>query len=153
MGYHKYSVKLTDKERKKLKEITSRGTELVRRTKHALILLNIDESKGKKSTDGVIATTLGVGVSTVERVRKNYCKKGFDFALNGEKVNRDYRSKVDGKLEAHLIMLACSEPPKSRARWTVRLLTDKIVELGYIGSISKSTVGLALKKTHLNSGR
>lgn len=153
MGYKKYIVRLKDEEKAKLKEITTRGSGLIRRVKHAMILLNVDEGNNERLTDKKISHTLGVGITTVGRIRRRYVEKGLDFALNGEHVNRDYRSKVNGDLEAHLIMLACTEPPEGRAKWTVRLLADKVVELGYIDSISKTTIALALKKMNLSHGR
>lgn len=146
MAYKKYIVKLKDDELKRLEDITARGSGLVRRMKHALILIDVDQAHGRGLTDEVVAKALKVGISTVDRVRKNYVEHGFNYALNGMKVNKNYHRKVTGELEAKLTMLACSAPPEGRARWTLTLLSDRAVALKFIDSISISTVGRILKK-------
>ena len=88
----------------------------------------------------------------IDRVKKRFIEEGFDVALDGRKSNRIYAKKADGDFEAHLIALSCSEPPEGFARWSLRLLADKVVELDYIGSISHEAVRRVLKKTKLNHG-
>lgn len=88
----------------------------------------------------------------IDRVKKRFVEEGFDVALNRRKRNRIYAKKTDGEFEAHLIALSCSEPPEGFARWSLRLLADKVVELNYIDSISHETVRRILKKTKSNRG-
>lgn len=146
MPYKKYIVKLKDDELKRLEDITARGSGLVRRMKHALILIAVDQAHGKGLTDEVVTKALKVGSSTVERVRKNYVEHGLDYALNGMKVKKNYHRKITGDIEAKVVMLACSESPGGRAKWTIRLLTERLIALEYVKSISKSSVGRILKK-------
>ena len=89
----------------------------------------------------------------IDRVKKRFVVDGLDVALNGRKGSRVYKRKVDGELEAHLIALSCSEPPEGFARWSLRLLADKAVELDYIEQISHETVRRILKKTSSSPGR
>jgi hypothetical protein len=88
----------------------------------------------------------------IDRVKKRFIEEGLDVALHGRKGSRIYAKKADGDFEAHLIALSCSEPPEGFARWSLRLLADKVVELDYIGSISHEAVRRVLKKTKLNLG-
>ena len=82
----------------------------------------------------------------IDRVKKRFVEEGLEVALNGKKSDRIYAKKVDGDLEAHIVALSCSEPPEGFARWSLRLLADKVVELGYIEDISHETVRRTLKK-------
>ena len=82
----------------------------------------------------------------IDRVKKRFVEEGLEVALNGRKGSRIYAKKADGDFEAHLIALSCSEPPEGFARWSLRLLADKVVELDYIGGISHETVRRVLKK-------
>jgi len=95
--------------------------------------------------------TLGVDRKTSDRVRRNYHEHGLEKALQ-EKLRRGTPSKIDGRLEATLIMLACSTPPEGSARWALRLLTDKLIELKAIDAISSETVRTILKKMNVNLG-
>ena len=88
----------------------------------------------------------------VERMKKRFVLEGLDVALNGRKGSRIYAKKVDGDFEAHLVALSCSEPPEGFARWSLRLLADKVVELEYIDSISHETIRRILKKTKSSPG-
>ena len=82
----------------------------------------------------------------IDRVRRRFVEEGLEVALNGEKKDRIYAKKVDGDVEAHLVALSCSEPPEGFAKWSLRLLADKAVELGYVEDISHETVRRTLKK-------
>lgn len=145
----KYKITLTKEEAGELKEITQKGKKSVRVIKNALILLNADEGEyGKAKKDEEIADFLDVTVRTIENVRKRFIEDGFEIALSGKPKEREYKHKVDGDAEAHLIALSCSEPPKGFARWSLRLLADKMVELKYINEISHETVRRVLKKTN-----
>jgi transposase len=144
----KYKVTLTHKEVEELREITKKGKRSARVLKNALILLNADEGKyGKGKKDGEISEFLDVTVQTIENIRKRFIEDGFEAALSGKPKEREYKHKIDGDAEAHLIAMSCGEPPKGFARWTLRLLADKMVELKYIDDISHETVRRVLKKT------
>ena len=118
------------------------------------ILLKADQSdNGPGWPDERIGEALDVTVQTIERVRKQLVEEGFDVVLSRRKYTQKVsRKKIDGDVEAHLVALSCSEPPPGRARWTLRLLADSIVEIGYVESISYEAVRQTLKKTNLNRG-
>lgn len=142
-----YKVTLTDSEIKVLEEITRRGKRGALIIRNAYILLNANEGDGgRKQKDKDIAKLLGITTRTLENIRKKFVLDGFDEALYGKKGERVYARKVDGDVEAHLIALSCSKPPKGFARWSLRLLSDKMVELKYADSISYETVRTVLKK-------
>lgn len=144
----KYKITLTKQEISELKEITQKGKRSARVIKNALILLNADEGKyGKGKKDDEISEFLDVTVRTIENVRRRFIEEGFEAALSGKPSEREYENKIDGDAEAHLIALSCGEPPKGFARWSLRLLADKMVELKYVDSISHETVRRVLKKT------
>ena len=88
----------------------------------------------------------------IDRVKKRFVEEGFDVALNGRKGSRIYAKKADGDFEAHLVALSCSDPPEGFARWSLRLLADKVVELNYIDSISHETIRRVLKKMKSSRG-
>jgi transposase len=108
----------------------------------ARVLLKADEG----STDAAVASALEIGLSTVSRVRKRCVEQGVEQALR-ERARPGARRKLSGRQEAHLIAVACSAPPAGHARWTLRLLAGKVVELGFAPSISPETVRSMLKKT------
>jgi transposase len=120
----------------------------------ARILLKADQSdNGPGWSDEKISEALDVTVQTIERVRKQLVEEGFDAVISRRKYTQKVsRKKIDGDVEAHLVALSCSEPPPGRARWTLRLLADTIVELGYVQNISHEAVRQTLKKTNLNRG-
>jgi hypothetical protein len=148
----KYRVTLEAEEREELRRLLSGGKGEVRVLKHAQILLKADESAGGPGWDDVrIAEAIGVGSATVQRVRERFVQEGFAAALRlYRKGSRLYKTKLDGKQEAHLIALACSAPPEGRGRWTLRLLADKMVALSYVDDVSYETVRQTLKKTSLS---
>lgn len=147
MKIHK--VTLTQEEIVQLKAITSKGQKRARVVKNALMLLNVDEGPyGKRRKDEDVADILDVTVRTLENIRKRFVLDGFDIALYGKPRVRTYDRKVDGDVEAHLIALSCSAPPEGYAKWSLRLLADKMVELQYIESISHEKVRQVLKKTN-----
>lgn len=141
MPAKKYMVKLEASERNQLLEMTRKGTIGARKMKRAQILLKADE--GWKDAD--IIKALNTNRSTVERTRKRLVEGGLDKALN-EDPRPGQRPKLDGKAEAHLIALACSDAPGGRDHWPLRLLADKLVELGVVESISYETVRQTMKK-------
>jgi transposase len=106
----------------------------------------------KRSTNEEIACVLNISMRKIDRVKKRFVEEGIEVALNGRKGSRIYAKKADGNFEAHLVALSCSEPPEGFARWSLRLLADKVVELGYIDSISHEAVRRILKKTKPSLG-
>jgi len=144
MPAKKYVVKLTEEERDELKRLISRGKSSARKQTRARILLKADE--GLK--DREIVAALGVGRSTVERTRKRFVEGNLAKALN-EDPRPGARRKVDGRVEAHLIATACAPAPEGHARWSLRLLAERLVELGVVESISHETVRQVLKKNEL----
>ena len=151
----RYRITLTEEERKELKSITSKGKHRSQKVINALILLNCDEGdfQAKKSTNEQAAGVLKISMKKIDRVKKRFVEEGLYVSLNGHKGKRVYEKKADGDLEAHLVALSCSEPPEGFARWSLRLLADRVVELSYIDSISYETVRRVLKKTKLNHGK
>jgi transposase len=146
----KYPVILSETERDDLKRLIAAGTAPARKLTHARILLKADQSpEGPGWVDDAVAEAVEVSQPTVSRVRKQYVEEGLEAALNRRPPNREYHRKLDGKQEARLVALACSEPPEGQARWSLRLLADKMVELEIVEEdISYQTVRRTLKKTN-----
>jgi transposase len=142
-----YVVDLAVEEKDLLIRFLRKGKSSARSQTRARILLLSDEGL----EDDEIVETLKVSKSTVSRIRKRYCEGGLDFALN-EKPRSGAPRKIDGRVEAQLTLLACSDPPEGRSRWTVKLLTDRLVELGFVDSISHMSVQRLLKKMKLSLG-
>ncbi len=145
----KYPVILNDIEREELKRLIAAGTAPARKLTHARILLKADQStEGPGWVDEKVADAVEVSQPTVARVRKQYFEEGLEAALNRRAPNREYYRKLDGEQEARLVTLACSEPPEGQARWSLRLLADKLVELEVVEEeVSYQTVRRTLKKT------
>ncbi len=152
---NRYTVTLTEDEREALNELTSKGKHNSQKILNALILLNCDKGEWNinHSTNEEISRVLNISMRKIDRVKKRFVEEGLEVALNGEKRDRIYAKKVDGDFEAHLVALSCSEPPEGFARWSLRLLADQVVELGYIENISHETVRRTLKKTKSNPGK
>lgn len=151
MPKKKFLIELTDKERIQLTKIVKKGSSPAKVIIRANILLASDSSTGKSSTVAETAIRFSTTPTTVQTVKTTFAKSGLDSALYRKKrVTPPVQPKVDGNFEAHLIALCCSDPPEGYERWTLRLLADKCVELGYVDSISHMTVNRTLKKTNLN---
>lgn len=150
----KHIVRLSAEERKALKKLITSGRGPARMFTRARILLKADQgNNGPGWPDERISEAFDVTVQTIERVRKELVEEGFEAVLSRRKYTQKVsRKKIDGDVEAHLVALSCSEPPEGRVRWTLRLLADSIVELGYVQSISHEAVRQTLKKTKLNRG-
>ncbi len=144
-----YRVKLTNEERLELKEIISKGKSAAHKQTHARILLLSDEA----SPDGIkkdqeIVSFLRTSLRTVERVRQRFVTEGFESAIN-PKPQKKYRAKnLDGAGEAFLVATACSQAPEGQADWTLRLLSERLVECNITESISHETIRQTLKKTN-----
>ncbi len=150
-----YKVTLNKKERNELLDISRKGSHKSQRVLNALILLNCDRGRhqNKGSKNQQIADVLGVSMKKIDRVKKRFVEDGLDVALNGHTSTRTYEKIADGNFEANLLALSCSKPPDGFARWSLRLLADKAVELQYIPSVSHETVRQLLKKTKQNLGK
>ena len=148
----KYPVILNDTERDELKRLIAAGTAPARKLTHARILLKADQGpEGPGWVDDAVAEAVETSQPTVSRVRKQYVEEGLEAALDRRPPNREYHRKLDGEQEARLVALACSEPPEGRARWSLRLLADKLVELEIVEEeVSYQTVRRTLKKTNLS---
>jgi transposase len=149
-----YKVTLTVEERKSLLELIAAGKAAAKKLLHARILLKADASPGAPAwSDARIAEALELNVRTIERLRQRFVAQGLDTALGRKKQDRPSRQRtLDGKAEARLIALACSDPPQGRVRWTLRLLADKLVELEIVDTVSTETVRRTLKKTNSSRG-
>ena len=146
----KYQVRLTSQERGVLRRLVAGGTAPARMITHARILLKADLD-GPGWSDAQIAQAVEVGLSTIVRVRRACVRGGIDAALHRRLPSVTRPPKLDGRQEAHLIALSCTTPPDGRARWSLRLLTDRFVELeGTI--VSDETVRRVLKKTNSSPG-
>jgi transposase len=148
MGLPKYAVTLSDDERTHLRTLLRRGTVSARRLMRARILLTADEDR----TDVEVAEVVGVGIATVHRIRQRCVEEGLEAAL-GEHRRKGAAPKFTPKQHAHVIALACSTPPAGHARWTLRLLADRVVELGLVERCSYETIRRTLKKTPSSRGK
>ena len=150
----RYAVKLTKSEVEELMSIINKGSHTSQTFRTAYILLNCDEGRySEKVTNEQISKVLKVGMRTVDRVKKKFIEEGFESCLDRRPTSRIYERKTDGDVEAKLVTLCCSDPPKGFAKWSLRLLADKMVELNYVESISHATVRSMLKKTNLSLGK
>jgi transposase len=143
----KYVVRLTEQERDELQSVVKKGTAKAYRVKHANILLKAD-ANGPGWTDQKIAEAFGCHSNTVVYVRQRFVEEGLERALGRKKQRRPSRAKLlDGEQEAQLIAVSCGPPPEGRARWTLRLLSQRLVEMEIAETISHETVRQVLKKT------
>ena len=144
MAAIKYKVKLTESERSRLNEVSHRGKPSVRTVKRALALLKADEGLRDREIAGVLL----VNAATVARVRKRFVEEGLEAAIN-DRPRPGRERKLNGRQEAHLVAVACSESTRrTHVNWTLHLLADKVVEMEFAGSISLETVRQILKKTN-----
>jgi len=143
----KYLVHLTEDERTYLKSLIHKGKVAAHKRLHAEILLKADLGElGEKWQDKQIGETFGLSTRTVERVRERLVREGLEAALNRAAPVRARKRKIDGENEAHLVALMCGDAPEGRSRWTLRLLGQRMVELGYVESVAHETIRQALKK-------
>jgi transposase len=149
----RYKVTLTRAEHEQLKAVLDKGKHSSQQYRNACILLNSDEGPyGHKLSNEQIAKVLQINTKTVERVKQRFVEEGFEECMDRKPYPKKGPIKTDGDFEAHLVALSCSEAPKGYARWSLRLLADKMVELKYTDSISHETVRQVLKKTKSNRG-
>jgi len=142
----KHVISLTALQRAELCLMARSGRASARQVLRAKILLKADAG-GEAATDQEIAESLAVGVATVERVRARFVQQGHAALDRRRQPPRPEKRRLDGKGEAQLVMLACSQPPDGRDHWTLDLLADRMVKLRHVGKLSGDTVGRTLKKT------
>lgn len=154
-GMEIYKITLSEDERAQLEEIVSKGSHQSQKVLNALILLNCDQSQGpgQRHSGAQIASVLRVSERKIDRVKKRCVEEGIDAALNKQVAAKTYDSKIDGELEARLIAMSCGPAPEGHARWSLRLLADRAVELQYVDSLSHEAVRKVLKKTNSSPGR
>jgi transposase len=149
----KYRVTLEVEERAALEQLVSTGKSASRKLTHARILLLADAERGACHTDDDIVEALGVSPKTISRVRRRFVTEGIDTAIDHRpQPTRPDKIKIKGDVEQRLVELACTDPPRGRCHWTLRLLADEMVVLGLVNSISTETVRQALKKTTSSPG-
>ena len=146
----KYRIELNVAQRQHLEKLTSSGKVPARQMKRAQILLKSD-LKTKWSYEQ-IAEAFDVSAVTIATVRKTFVEQGLEVALQRKKPEREYEHALDGEGEAHLIALACSQPPSGRKHWSLRLLQSRFVKLGHANSISHETIRRVLKKKNSSLG-
>jgi hypothetical protein len=146
----KYVVVLNEEQRQHLEKITSSGKVPARQMKRAQILLKSDLQTNWSYEQ--IMEAFDVSAVTVAAVRRAFVEQGLEATLQRKKPDREYEHILDGEGEAHLIALACSEPPAGRAKWSLRLLQDRFVKRGHVDTISYETIRRVLKKTNSSLG-
>lgn len=143
----KYHVTLTEEERGELESITTKGKRSARVIQSAYILLNCDTgNQNRPMKDSDIASFLGITERTVENIRKKFVMDGYEIALYGKPSERVYIKNIDGEAEARIIALSCGQPPQGYARWSLRMLANKAVELKHVDAVSHETIRSVLKK-------
>jgi transposase len=143
----RYKVELKAEEKQGLEKLISSGVAPARKLMRARILLKVNA--GMKKAE--ISQALDVSINTVTNVCRAFQSQGIE-AVERKKPDREYEHSIDGEAEAHLIAIACSEPPEGRERWTLRLLQTEMVNRKYVDEVSHETIRAALKKTNLNLG-
>ncbi len=144
----KYVVQLSSEDRQRCLDLIGAGTAHTRTVMHARVLLKADSGpQGPGWTDAAVAEAVEVSPTTVTRIRHRFAREGLETTLEHYRgPNREYRRKLDGRQEAHLLALAHSAPPEGHKQWSLRLLADKMVELKYVDSLSHVTVSRTLKR-------
>jgi len=150
----KYIVTLEKEERAKLAEVIARRSSKSEIVKRAFVLLSLDEiGELPKKTDEEIRQDYKVGQRTIERLRKRFVEEGFERALEGKPQTKFREKKIDGRVEAKLVVLRCSEAPEGSQKWSFRLLAETLVANGEIATISHESVRQVLKKMKSNRGK
>jgi len=150
---YKHVVRLSAQERTHLERLIATGKNSAATLLHARILLKADADHADSNWEDVrITVALDTSVSTVLRIRKAFVEQGLDAALYRKRSTRHYQRKLDGAGEARLVAIACGKAPAGRARWTMQLLADKLIELKIVDTISDDTVHRTLKKTTSSPG-
>ncbi len=146
--YKRYVVRLSEEERQRIEALIRRGGAHARSLLYGRILLKADASEGGPAwTDERIAEAMETSTDTVARERRRFAEDGLEMALLAKKPGRPRRRVLDGRAEARLVALACSDPPEGRSNWALRLLAERMVEFGHVGTVSRETIRRTLKKT------
>ena len=145
-------LSLTPEQRQQLESVVRTGQHAARKQNRARILLLLDRSQDKTRTDEDIAAILGCHFKTVSNIRRRFLAAGLEATLTDKPMGPSSPRKMTGELEAQITLLACSNAPEGCSHWTLRLLADRAVELGYVESLSHVTVGETLKKTKSSPG-
>lgn len=149
----KYIVRLTEEERTRLKGMLSNGKIAVKKHQTAQVLMLADDSdRGPSHTDEEIKEIVGTSIKTIGRIRKKFVEEGFEAPFTRKPYKSSVKLTFGGEEEAKLIALCCSKPPAGYARWSLRLLAKKVVELEIVEATSHETVRQTLKKTSLSLG-
>jgi hypothetical protein len=148
----KYQVSLTIQERTLLEAIINKRSEKSAVVKRAFVLLAADTGGDKQWVDSRISESYGLQIGSIEKIRQRFVEDGLQTVLQGKLRSRFKPKTFDGKVEAHLIAIRCSKPPEGSKRWTLALLQEQLIGLGYVKSISDETIRLMLKKTNLSLG-
>jgi len=150
----RYTIKLMKEEVDELMSIIHKGSHSSHTFRVAYILLNCDEGEySDKVTNELMSKVLKIGMRTIDRIKKRFIVEGLEGVLERKPTSRIYDKKIDGEVEAKLVKLCCSDPPEGYAKWSLRLLADKMVELEYVESISYVAVRNTLKKMNLSLGK
>lgn len=153
MNEKRYPVHLSPEQRQELQHLIHTGKATAHQQMAARVLLKADESNEQPSSSSQIAEALEISPRTVIRIKQRFVQQGLATALSGTyPKERPLRRKIDGRVEAHLIALACGPAPQGHRRWTMQLLADRVVDLGILDQISDEAVRLALKKTNCVPG-
>ena len=148
-----YRVSLDAAQRAHLRTLVGPGSAPARMLTRARILLKADHGEGGPGwSDAAVAGALDVHPSTVQRVRRQFVERGLAATLARKRPDRVYERRLDGRQEAHLVALACGEPPAGHARWSLRLLAEELVRLEVVEAVSHETVRRALKRTTASRG-
>lgn len=151
--YTKYVVELTDEHKQHLEKLISSGTSPARMLTRARILLKSDQSmNGPNWSYEKIAEAFGVSEMLIRDVRRRFAEGGLEAAIQRKKPAREYEHRLDGEAEAHLIALACGDPPEGEKRWTLRLLKKEMQKRQYVQTVSHETIRTTLKKKNLSLG-
>jgi hypothetical protein len=149
----KHKVTLTKEERLELETVIAKGKTQGYRIRHAQILLAVDAiPENKEWTDKKIAGAYRTTEKSVGNLRRRFVEAGFTAALERQKRETPPKIKIDGEIEAKIVALTCSDAPEGYSQWTLRLLADKVVELGIMESVSHTAIADCLKKTRLSHG-
>ena len=153
MSEKHYPIHLSPEQRQELEHLIHTGSSTAHQQRAARVLLKADEATEQQSSSSQIASALEISPRTVIRIKQRFVQQGLSVALTGTyPTERPLRRKVDGRVEAHLIALACGPAPQGQRRWTMQLLADRVVDLGIVDQISDESVRLALKKTNCVPG-
>jgi len=145
----RYIVTLTSEEQESLRTIIDKRSSKSQIVKRAFVLLSLDENRtGGRLSDEEIRERYRVGQRMIEQLRQRFVMDSFEIALNGKKRTKFKEKTFDGRVEAKLVALRCSDAPDGRQKWSLRLLAETLEEMGEVASISHESVRQILKKTN-----